>query len=399
VISANQASSVSCDHKKIWIISNGRDSDADPHALTDDTVEGSVKEYQLSDIGRYLLNPAAIEVKKKLIGCEIYYRQGVFKKISRPFRKLLPEGVHRRKKDATISSEIIVSRYKLRIPSMLDSGLEAHLNHIYGLLRSYDSVAKRLAKLERSNISQMIGICEDIGGSYSYLKLQGGIEEKIKYLENNISKDVGVILNRTYIQDGLFELRGYDFQGYDADKAYRLISYRAKGKQKTCLLADENTVDFYLSDPQLIRYMHLFEQALRANPSLREAFNRCIQGQAKPLKLFFNRSLGIDYSKTHFPEIYRDVFKALKVGLNQRNFIKPILNHLQVGVSVNYVPLADSEENRMFTHISVLHDFRALDPLRKNLPQVYSEMKKRALASEAGKFYLLDSINGFSNAW
>jgi hypothetical protein len=311
----------------------------------------------------------------------------------------MPEGMHRRKKDSRRASEIIVSRFKLRIPSMRDSGLEAHLNHICDLVRAHDSVAKRLAKLESSDISQVIGICEDIGGSYSYLKLQGSIGEKLKYLENNAAKDVGVILNRAYIQDGLFELRGYDFQGYEAEKSFRLISYHAKGKQKACLLADENTVDFFLSDPQPIRYMLLFEQALRANPTLREALARCIQGQAKPLKLFFNKKLEIDYCKAHFPAIYRDVFKALKVGRNQRNFIKPILNHLQVGVSVNYVNLAESEENRMFTHISVLHDFRALEPLRKNLPQVYCEMKKRAVATEAGRFYLLDSINGFTNAW
>jgi hypothetical protein len=52
----------------------------------------------------------------------------------------------------------------------------------------------------------------------------------------------------------------------------------------------------------------------------------------------------------------------------------------------------------MFTDISVLHDLRALEPLRKNLPHVYSAVVKRAVISEAGKFYLLDSINGYSNA-
>jgi hypothetical protein len=399
VISVKQIARCSCHHDKIWIISNGCDPAADLSVLTDDTVEGHIKEYQLSDIGRYLLNPAPIEVKKKLIGGEIYHKQGLLKKTIRPFRDFLKEGMHGGKKDPALSSEVIVSRFKLRIPSMKDSGLEKHLTHICGLLRSYDSVAKRLTKMDSDNISQVLGICEDIGGSYSYLKLQGSIEERIKYLKDNISKDVGVVLNKAYIQNGLFELRGYDFQSYDADKSYRLISYRAKGTQRICLLADENTVDFYLSDPQLIRYMHLLEQALRANPSFREALEQCIRGQAKPFKLFFNKKLGIDYSKTHFPEIYRDVFRALKVGLTQRNFIKPMLNQLQIGVSVNYVPLTESAEERMFTHVSVLHDFRALDPLRKNLPRVYGEMQKRTVASEAGKFYLLDSINGFSNAW
>ena len=59
---------------------------------------------------------------------------------------------------------------------------------------------------------------------------------------------------------------------------------------------------------------------------------------------------------------------------------------------------SDEQDDRMFTHISVLHDVRALEPLRKNLPLVYSELEKRAILTEAGKFYLLDSINGTSHA-
>jgi hypothetical protein len=41
-----------------------------------------------------------------------------------------------------------------------------------------------------------------------------------------------------------------------------------------------------------------------------------------------------------------------------------------------------------------MHDLRALDPLREELPLVYSEINKRAWASEAGRFYLLDAIKG-----
>jgi hypothetical protein len=52
----------------------------------------------------------------------------------------------------------------------------------------------------------------------------------------------------------------------------------------------------------------------------------------------------------------------------------------------------------MHTDISVLHDLRALEPLRKNLPHVYSAVVKQATVSEAGRFYLLDSINGYNNA-
>jgi hypothetical protein len=123
-----------------------------------------------------------------------------------------------------------------------------------------------------------------------------------------------------------------------------------------------------------------------------------LEGQATAIKLFFNRNLEIDYSKTALPRVYLDLFKELRVGLDQRNLIKPILNYLQVGVSLNYILQADCQDDKMHTNISVLHDFRALEPLRKNLPDLYSAMLERAFISEAGRYYLLDSINGYTNA-
>ena len=189
-------------------------------------------------------------------------------------------------------------------------------------------------------------------------------------------KDVGVILNKAYIDDGLFELRGYDFLSYDPAKKFRLISYHSNGDQKACVLTGRNKIDFYVNDYHLLKQLHLLEQSLKSNPSLSKAFNLCIEGQATPIKLFFNKKLEIDYSKAALPEIYQDVFKALNVELNQKNLIKPILNYLQIGISLSYILLSDCQEDRMFTDISVLHDLRALEPLRKNLPHVYSAVVK-----------------------
>ena len=144
--------------------------------------------------------------------------------------------------------------------------------------------------------------------------------------------------------------------------------------------------------------MHLLEQSLKSNPSLNEAFSLCLEGQATPVKLFFNKKLEIDYSKAAFPEIYQDVFKTLNVELTKKNLVQPILNHLQIGISLSYVLLSECRQDKMHTDISVLHDLRALEPLRKNLPHVYSAVVERAMISEAGRFYLLDTINGYSNA-
>ena len=389
---------MSYNNSKVWIISEGRCSEIALNRMVESDVSGPFKEYQISDIGRYLLNPKSIEIKKKLVGGEIHYKQGLIKKIHKAFHKFLPGASKRHKKNPGLSPEVLVSRFKLQIPPLKDSHLEAHLNQIVDQLGAYDVVSQKLVQLEPRKIFQIVGICEDVGGNYSYLKLQGSIEEKIKYLGNFISKDVGVILNKAYMADGLFELRGYDFFSYDPSKKYTLITYKSGGDQKACVLTENKQIDFYLKDYQLLHYMHLLEQSLKSNPSLSRAFNLCSEGQATPIKLFFNKKLEIDYSKAALPGIYRDVFKTLNVELNKKNLIKPILNYLQIGVSLSYILLSDCHRDRMHTDISVLHDLRALEPLRKNLPHVYSAVVKQAVISEAGRFYLLDSINGYSNA-
>ena len=390
-------SNLSQNNRKIWIISDGRHSDIDLNGVVDGDVSGPYKEYKISDIGRYLLNPDSIEVKKRLIGGENHYKQNVLKKIGKSFRKILPKASKHSKNGSLTSPELIVSRYKHRIPPIKDPDLKAHLNQFFGLLKSYDSVPKKLAFLDPRKLFEIVGICEDVGGNYSYLKLKGSIEEKIKYLENFFSKEVSVVLNRAYIADGLFELRGYNFESYTPERSYRLVSYSNDGDPAACVLTGQNKPDFQLDDFELIKHMHLLEKSLRANPSISDAFSRCVEGQATPIKLFFNKKLEIDYAKTALPAIYQNVFNSLDVGMNQRNLVKPILNYLQVGVSLNYILPEEDPEERLYTHISVLHDFRALEPLRKNLPQVYLALLKQAFITEAGKYYLLDSINGYSN--
>ncbi len=385
-------------HKKwIWIISECPPSEPDLTDVVEEAVDDLVREYNISALGRYLLNPNSIEVKKKLIGGEIHYRQSKLNKIRRSIYRMLPAAFKRRKKNMPFAPEVIVSRYKLRLPVMQDPEFNSHINYIGDQLKSYDSVTKRLAGLDPRGIYQIVGICEDVGGSYSYLKLQGSIEEKIKYLGNHITKDVGVILNKAYVDDGLYELRGYDFKSYNPSDAYRLCIYNSRGIQKACVLSGSNKVDFYVSNMHLLKHMLLLEQSLKANPGLNKAFELCTSGQANPVKLFFNKKLEIDYSKSPLPTIYQDVLKAHKVRSNHRNLIKPILNYLQIGISLNYLLTTDGHHDRMYTHISVLHDLRALEPLRKNLPRVYDSVAKQGFATETGRYYVLDSINGYNN--
>ena len=385
-------------NSKIWVISEGQISDIDLGRVVDSQPDGPHREYKISDIGRYLLNPRSIEIKKKMIGGEIHYRQAGLAKIWGRLRKILPFGTKDGRRTGGLSPEVIVSRFKLRIPTMQDPKLESYLNKIYDLLKTYDVFTKRLDQLDRHRILQVVGICEDIGGNYSYLKLQGDINEKIKYLSNFVSKDVGVILNKAYIAEGLFEMRGYDFRSFSPEKSYRLFAYKSGGQPKACVLNGRNKIEFYLNDCLLIKYMHLLEQALRCDSGLCEALGQALEGQTQPIKLFFNKKLEIDYAKSPLPTTYQDLFQKLNVSLTQRNLVKPMLNYLQFGVSLSYMFNEDRRDDRMFTHISVLHDCRALDPLRKNLPEVFAAMLKQGTVTEAGRYYLLDAINGFNNA-
>ena len=396
-MSTTKDSNIHQDNKRIWIISKGRLSDIDLSALIDENVDGPIKEYKISEIGRYLLNPHSIEVKKKLIGGEIHYKQGVLKKIRKTVLKLLPAALRNRKNNLSVAPEVIVSRYKLRIPTMKDPELESHLRKIFDQLKTYDSVSRRLSLLDPRHIFQIVGICEDIGGNYSYLKLQGSIEERIKYLDSAIAKDVGVVLNKAYVAEGLYELRGYDFRSFSPANSYRLFSYKNDGEPKACVLTDQDKVEFYINDCHLLTHMFLLEQSLRASPSLSKAFELCAGGLANPVKLFFNQKLEIDYSKSPLPEIYQEVLNAHNMTTNHRNLIKPILNYLQIGISLNFMLAADDQDDRLFTHISVLHDFRALEPLRRNLPDVYAAVSKHGFVTESGRYYLLDSINGYNN--
>jgi hypothetical protein len=146
-----------------------------------------------------------------------------------------------------------------------------------------------------------------------------------------------------------------------------------------------------------LKFLVLLQQALADDLKLRKAFGLCIRGKAKPVKLFFNRQLEVDYSNSHFPPVYRDILRENNTNSNQQNLIRPALNYLQIGISFNYLPQPDCAADNMITLISVLHDLRALELLRKNLPQVYHEIEKRVGVSEAGRFYLLDSIEGCNN--
>jgi len=380
----------------VWVISKGRYTDLDLSRIWEGAKTETVTAYKLSDLGRYLLDPNPIQISKKLIGCEIHFRPP-FDKVKAKIRRILPSKLHGLIKDRYIPPEVLTSNYTTGKTPMKDKHLESYLNKIAEMLRPYDPVVKRLSKIDISKVADVVGTCQDAGGNLSYLNIQGNIDEKIGYIHNFLLQDVGVIIEKAYISDGLFEMKGFNFASYSPETTYTLIKFFKDGKVRACVLGQDNNAEFWVEDIQLIHYLQLFDQLIVMNPKLNKSLNLCSTGRAEPMKLFFNKQLEIDYSEASLPEIYRRVFELYNIEPGKRGIIKSILNYLQLGVTFNYVPQSGSSEEKLFVNFSVMHNLKALEPIKEDLPQVYSEINKRSLFTEAGKYYLLDTFRGYKD--
>jgi hypothetical protein len=153
----------------------------------------------------------------------------------------------------------------------------------------------------------------------------------------------------------------------------------------------------WIDSTKPIDLLQLLELSIRSNTKFRDAFYQCINGNAVPLKLFFNPQCDIEYSALRPPATYKQVFKAYPIEVTSKNVVIDSLRKLQIGISFSYLLQSDSEGEKLCTDISVMHDIRALDPIKDIVPQVYAEIDKRASLSEAGRFYLLDAIKGSPN--
>ncbi|MBN1847341.1 MAG: hypothetical protein JW932_02020 [Deltaproteobacteria bacterium] len=376
----------------LWIISRGRYTDLDMSRVNGGMKAGPIMEYRISDLAKYLLSPNPIEVPKRLVGCEIHYHQRVANGITGMFRRLFP-----RPTDRGVQKETLIFNPKNTTIPLKDKNLVAHMEAIYRLLKPYNPTFKKLLSLERETVSDIIGICEDIDGNRTWLSLKGGINEKIHYLSSFIMEDVGVILEKAFVAEGFFEMRGFDFTTYDANKGSKLLKFHENGVPKACVLHPGGSVEYWVDDINLIHFLQLLDQSIRTNPKFYESFKLCHKGKATPLRLLFNRSIAIDYSKARLPEAYRDVFDTYHIGMDERDVVINTLKNRQLGIMFQYIPKSPSGEEKLFTNISVLHDIRALDAIKNDLPLLYSVINQKATISEAGRYYLLDSIRGCTN--
>lgn len=369
-----------------WVISDGKGLRLEPGTFDLEADPGPVKEYRLSDIGRYLLHPGPVEIRKRLVGCEVFHARS---RLRRWLQRLEPRRARRAR-----PSEVVLSGLKLRLPPLRDPDLEAHLRRIADELRGFDTFSRRLGRYDLREVSQLAGICEDVGGGYSYLKLQGSLEDKVRYLTAHVGREVRVTIHRAHVSEGLFELRAFPRAGFDPSRASRLVAYRRDGEPAACVLTPAGHLDFRLADPGAVKYLGLLESTLSACARFRRTFTACFTGPSRPVRIFFNRQLEVDYSKAGLPEVYRTAFRSSEAQPDQRNLVKPVLNYLQTAVSLSYLPADETGSERPASHVCILHDLRALEPLRKTLPAVYAEVSRHAFSTEAGRFYVLDSIAG-----
>jgi len=380
----------------IWIISGGRYVKLDVGRLVKGKDYGPVKEYHISQLGRYLLNPDPIEVEKILIGCEVHFHQPSTLGLVGFFKRLLPSKKKNPPQESSQPPQVIFSAFSDPGPRLDTPALEAHFDSVHEHLRPYDDFFHEISRLDVVRIADIVGICEDVDGNRSYLTMEGSINDKLDYLAKHIRKEVKVRLEKVYTEPGLFELRGADFVNYDRSQSFRLIRFLLDGTTRSAVLTPEDQVEFWVEDYNLVHYLQLFEHTIQTNPQLQGSLRDCVNDRALPLKLMFNQQLDIDYSRNELPRVCREIFKSQQPGEGEKEALLSFINDRKMSISFHFLPLAGGD-GKLCTDISIMQDFRVLERIKDNMPHLYSELSKRAAISEAGKFYLLDTIRGYKD--
>jgi hypothetical protein len=287
-----------------------------------------------------------------------------------------------------------VSSLNMKTYTFRDKTFENHFKKINASLRPYDTLFRILPKLNVSKIKDITGICEDIAGNRYKLDLQGSVKDKLNYMVTNLLTHVRITMKKAYLTKGLFELRGYRFENYNPDNRYKLIRFFKEGKITFYVAGNGGTPGFHIDEPTLVYWLQLFEQSLRTNDKLYESLELCIKGDAKPFKLFFTKQLEFSYSQNHLPKIFKNNYDISKMAPEDKSLIAESLNNQQRVISFNYIPHSSSGDEKMHTNISVMHDVRALEALKDHFPNLFNSIFENTPSSDAGRFYLLDSIKG-----
>ena len=380
----------------IWIIKPGIYTDVDLAALGIQAQPKRVMEYGVSDIGRYLLQPAPIEVENLLIGAEARFLPSGLDK----FRRMLRRVVFWRRSDPFAregQKQLFLAQDLVKIPHLSDQHLAQHIERLRGQIHPLDPIHRTIQGLATDRIADLRGVCQDEGGNRTMLALQGDVQAKKDYLLNHLLQTVRVALPSAQIGEDLFEMRGWNASAFDRDRVHRLLRFHVEGRFFACLLNENGRMAFWIEDLKRLQRLVLLQQALETSPQLAQAFDLCRQAGARPMRLMFNPHLDVDYSHNRLPRVYQELFRNFTLDADLRRSVIQALNEHQMAVSFSYAESAGYGDPHAVTRISVLHEVKALEALRNTAPQAFAAITRMATVSEAGRFYLLEDIQGHSD--
>lgn len=375
----------------VWIITPGDYVDFDVTALGIKAQPKKIMAYGLSDIGRYLIHPGPIEVENQLMGCECDRKPKggrAGKALQRMFKR----------RQTSSAKHVFMARNAIKIPTLQDRQLAGHVEHLRGMLQPLDPVFQEIAAIDLRKINEIRGVCEDEAGHRTVLNLQGEMAIKQQYILDHLLQPVYTTLASAHIADGLYEMRAWKSSLFKAHRIHRLLRFQIDGQFFACLLNTSGRLALWIDDIKHLQRMTLLQQAIDSSPQLADAFNQCLTDRARPMRLMFNPHLDIDYTHNRIPQIYQDLFHTLDLDREVRRNVIRALNHHQLGVSLSYVAQEGFGDPHPMTNISVMHEVKALEPLRAGAPQVFAAINRRATISEAGKYYLLEDIRGRNDA-
>ncbi len=367
-----------------WVITEPRRIEFDVQAFDPEADPVPGKAYRVSALGRYLLHPGPIEIRKRLIGAEIH--------ATSPSRRGLR--VFRRLGRRPNAGELLLSGLRLRLPRFRDPALGAHFDRLADALRHYDPFQRRLARLDPRRIAHVVGVCEDPGHGYTYLKLLGTTEERLRYLAANVGREVRVTVHRAHSVPDTFDLRACPPEAFGPEGWVPLLTYSRAGRPSACVLTAAGRLEFRLVAPEELRYLMLFETSLRQCREMQRALLSFRQGALRPLRLTFEPAGDAGEAEGGIPPIFRELLPPEAGGSRFGSLIRPALRTMRTTVTLSGLrPSENGGEELLFIRC-VLHDLRALEPLRKTLPAVYAEIRRRAVPTDAGRFYVLEETTG-----
>jgi hypothetical protein len=377
-----------------WIISTGTYTHIDLAGIGIKAQPKRIVEYKLSDMGRYLISSDPVSVENRLMGCECHFKPGAWQRIRMAAARRIPFADKGENRSRAGERQLLMARQYVRMPALRDRDLADHIDHLRSQLRTLDPVVQEIAALDLDHLLDIRGVCEDEGGHRTHINLNGDLETKRRYVLDNLLCSVPITLQHARIAEGLYEMRGLAPEGYRAERHHRLLKFHVEGRFFACLLNAAGKVAFWIDNVKPLHHLLLLQQTLETNPAFKSSLECCLEGDGRALRLMLNAEMEIDYSRNRLPRIYQELFHDLSLDTVRQKEVIRSLNTHQMGVSFSYVPPESFGDPRPVTSISVMHDVKALDPLRKRVPRLYAEISRKATLSEAGKYYLLESIKG-----